>query len=1471
MSRETCLDPLSTTVMCAEELYSCRDHGRPILHSTSIELRLRHEQAGFLLADHESGLFFPNDIFLDLHPTTSRDSLQIDGGIVTPLKISVSRQQYRQVVKTLSNLSVATMEDTTNRQGLSSVVEEGTTVIKTETSQRPKSSQVPVEADNTLIAVKGSFSVPNLCVELRGDVGEKEKPLVNLLLEELKATYESCEPYKTKTQLTLRSLMMEDLQQSDTSTQHRFLMNSDTVPQDTASDTQSQFQHSSLYPSYHSHSHFLHEHHVPEFISTSCPEFWQHHAAHLASSSLPSELKMEKPFFKALQKPTITPKKNLRGLSSQSPHISTKCNATCTKSPCTPPPSPTPGEEPHFAHRPHTTLVTITISDIDKRCPEYHSKYDGTNRFVDVDFNSLTTVVNISSWVMVLDFFSTDQDDSVLNMTSREVTPDTSKEFGPRVTEELNTIVEVQVRSLTLIFNKTDCELARASISQVLVRSVGSEGNLTLTGRLGSLSLVDCTSHGHLYREKFITAGNEAMTFQVFRSHDSRSRSHSRHRDGNQSYTSESDAEGDLRQQQSHSVSQKCLLDVLYIDLVNMDIYTSTRSPPKKSYNSGRNNQGISKSKSSNDTGEIVEWIFGSFSVMRQGTSMLYDKCALKLQVERNLDTAVCHEVPDMSIHGTVNKVHVTIDTADYKLIRGLLMFNLGEPLPSVPMPAYLYQSQPQQWWHSATSVRTSLNIILNLDNVTLELENLEQDNVQGSKSCTPLACINFISSRLTYENFSDYSKDVDLVSQEILISDTRFEGFPVNKRSNIFTNILQPTPSKSAKNNSQLQAEVHYRSTKNVTRFTILLNNMRLMGILDWWWEVLDFIYMTPDNPFHKGEKNGDNSKETSGSPSTVVTPVLFSPILTPMHSTPLHPSPQTQSPQPQSPRSESPAPKERTIRSNTPKLNPMVESTGVMTKHAIFQEQNKVPFELKLNITDSELVVVENTAVWDTSAVILRSTAVVSYRPQHQERPLSCNLNQCELYSCILGLEDDTALSIIDPVTINIEVIMHQLNIRLSYHDMKMFQQILESVPKQREVAKKPIMSKEMTQPANFQAQVDKLSALGFCQMDCKHALEKCEGRLDDAALWLTHNAQPVPAATVTPADINKKGAINLHALEIKTGSVNICVIDDCGDCDVPLLEFSLSHLGLKQDWYGKGSASCSLSANYYNRALSGWEPFLEPWLCQADWDKSLSRDLNGERLTLTVMTKDTVNVNITQTLLELYRMVKNNWTSDYYNRERLEVETSTVSSEDGCKGIVVSPQGYRRRSPFIPFALKNDTGCDLTFATMTATPDRQVISSVLWICVIIMADMEILTRSDMPKMDWIHVPAGSTVPFSFEGRGKQRHRDTHELKVHQLLVQVDGWQPIGPVTVDKVGIFFRLASSLPSTSSTLNCELPSARIIMAVTLDGSARKLVTIRSALLLTNLLNCPVDIRLENSAVRLGGKALLMCMYIMKYS
>ena len=41
----------------------------------------------------------------------------------------------------------------------------------------------------------------------------------------------------------------------------------------------------------------------------------------------------------------------------------------------------------------------------------------------------------------------------------------------------------------------------------------------------------------------------------------------------------------------------------------------------------------------------------------------------------------------------------------------------------------------------------------------------------------------------------------------------------------------------------SLLQPVVNFKTTKNVNRFTILLNNMSLMCVLYWWLEVIGFI----------------------------------------------------------------------------------------------------------------------------------------------------------------------------------------------------------------------------------------------------------------------------------------------------------------------------------------------------------------------------------------------------------------------------------------------------------------------------------------------------------------------------------------------------------------------------------------------------------------------------------------------------
>ena len=53
----------------------------------------------------------------------------------------------------------------------------------------------------------------------------------------------------------------------------------------------------------------------------------------------------------------------------------------------------------------------------------------------------------------------------------------------------------------------------------------------------------------------------------------------------------------------------------------------------------------------------------------------------------------------------------------------------------------------------------------------------------------------------------------------------------------------------------------------------------------------------------------------------------------------------------------------------------------------------------ELKCNVTDTELVLIEDLSSPDSNAVILRSTAVLHYQP-NKERVLLCNL-QVSVYS--------------------------------------------------------------------------------------------------------------------------------------------------------------------------------------------------------------------------------------------------------------------------------------------------------------------------------------------------------------------------------------------------------------------------------------------------------------------------------------
>lgn len=1047
--------------------------------------------------------------------------------------------------------------------------------------------------------------------------------------------------------------------------------------------------------------------------------------------------------------------------------------------PNTPPPSPS-------RSKPVKNLVLISTLLVDPKVPNFDTNYQSVQRSTSVDFNCLDLVINVESWVVVVDFFGASPSEITAKQNRR------SQSQKDLIIADAIERTNITVRSLTVVLVKPDRDIAKANISNIEVSVMKKNRRKEVEGKLGSMSLLDLTSHGTIYRERFMTSGKQALIFKYVR-HGSGEITefdsqltldmssviyvHTKrfvvelqsffyhftqlqtimagiraatsgqiindelHRFSiiltaqspvivlplsskssqliivdleylkvTNSFKHSGEAGTISMQSNLNSSTRKCLLDVMYLDLKNVNLQAGEATTEMNKSN--------------------IAYRLGNYSITRLGDSLLTNKCHLKIQVERNLNHNVCHNVPDMSIHGELSTLDGTLDLSQYKLIRGFLAHNLGENtehiLPSVQAPLVTAEPNIREVW-------TLSSLRLDLLNVTVRL--------LQSKNTGPLACINFIKSRLTVEAFSNMSQDIDLVSQEILILDTRFTKGQREKRSNVFSNILKPI--KSAKQDNLVQVEIHSRKRHDKSKFTILLNNMRLMAVFDWWAMAKEFIF-----------------QEIEVEPS----------------------SPNRQRPHVQE------------------------------TKEIPVSEE--LPFELKLNITDSEVVVLEDASLWETNAVILKSTTVITYRSAMIEKPLSCNLNHCEVYSCVFERAEETALSIIDPVTLNMEINIDRvldiqlstLTIRLSYFDMVMFLQILNSLPNQlfstRENENNSQEDQKMT---------DKLKALGFKEEDCLVALEESMHRLDDAALWLTQNAQPK-----SEAESNS----SVHAVELKANRIYFCIIDDCGDSDVPLLELTLSNLFLKQDLAEmhdhecKGALECILAGDYYNRVLSGWEPIVEPWKCLITWGRTLSQNLSKTRLEIAVESNEILNLNITSTFIELYGQVRDSWLQDFY---------SPINRNDQARQD-------KRRSPFVPFAIKNETGSPLYYNTLIAAANDD-------------PNQTIRHRESERQL----VAPGDEAQFSFKTRDKIRHSDTHKMRLHQLAVQICGYERISPVTVDQVGVYFRHVQPQQQITS----EVPIARVVLDVSLAGFAKKLVTVRSALQVVNKLTDTIELKLES--------------------
>ncbi|OQR68370.1 vacuolar protein sorting-associated protein 13D-like [Tropilaelaps mercedesae] len=1408
--------------------FDCEKYGRAILHNTHVELTLQQGGATVPQRDPTEEEFLAGEMEMDELNSECEESTtwQLDGCLVGPLKVALSKSQFSQLLDTLSEMGTSASD--ASAEG--STADNDETTMNASATSEGLGSRTPKTGTLEAACVLAHFAIAEFLVEFCEEQG---KPFARVAFHEF--DFEMIRHTRqNRINMSLHGLAMEDLYEEETSN-HRTLISSrfgtETSPEMASGERpMSQANTMATPPA------------APlrcDYLSASCPSFGvgpmatgmpahqlvsrgeDTFAFSALSHSLPDVLCTKNLFKKLEERRPCTSRRSRRRVGGESNQFS-RAQERSGRCPQTPPPSPTPSlhlesAELHAdASAPEATLVKIEVVTQTRGGACGHNA-----RNVNIDINSLLVCINVRPWVMVVDLLSRPAyGPSKMRMKVDEGLP----------TQDMNTTLEMSVQNLAVQLNSRTYEICEAQIRQLWFRQELTPRGTTMQGRLGKVLVFDLTPFGgKVYQERFVTPGNEAFQF-AYRTTENDADCYTLEcnipgtvrivhthlflcevinsineftlayevltncvplYDGSQ-LTSKADesqatqrsagrrkARIDLRvtadaplivipRNSHHSdalvvnlgrvdirttfVQTRCLNQVMQLSLSEMDMYCGVYS---------RGSQKETRKPS-------LEQI--PFRVTKKGCSLLDDKFEMNLRVMRNLDSETIHTEPDWTVRGHVSQATISLDKAQYQLVAGILFENLSEGVhlqTSAPAPVVAPAPDDDAWLHLA--------LVLDLHNVTLNL--MEERTAAGSAAEVTnelsLARIEFIDSKLAVSLFTNGRKDVDLVSQAIRVYDTRFKN--AVRRNNVFTDMLLPNQSgdKGETRTNQargLQMELHYRTFPN--RLTVLLNNMRLMAIFDWFRQTSSFLALPSTTTSSQANGAGNSPPEMAAEP-----PSLYNAI---EHGT---------------------------------------DPTGGL-----------MALQLKVSMTDTEVVVVEDASTLDSNAVILKSTAVLTWHgATHRERPLICALQNLEVFSCVLGAEHETALSIIDPASISFELNLRSgqpsastlatqtyeleacsqlLCIRLSYNDIKMFHKILECLRGQ--AAGKAASQAEV--------KVTKLRELGFSHGDCATALHRCNGQIDDAALWLVQNAQPLPEKAQTGGG-GGATRIALLGLSVSTATVRladfrVCFIDDCGNADVPLLELRLrdtdASLALEQrNWQLRSS----LHMDYYNRILSGWEPLLEPITVNLHWRRSSSSmhiiELEVDGL---------LNVNITSALIDIVQRVRESWRDD---------------NNEATGGVVMAAAAANKRTPFVPFALKNSLGCALEFATTTTVLGH--------------------STQNLQPQTFFKVPPGASVPFSFAtGRGsaatRLRHQESHVLQARQIIVRVEGCEQMAPLAVDRVGTYFRLVK--PANSSI---EGSVARVVFHIELEGPALKVIHVRSALMLKNFTTEGIAVNITTSS------------------
>lgn len=335
-------------------------------------------------------------------------------------------------------------------------------------------------------------------------------------------------------------------------------------------------------------------------------------------------------------------------------------------------------------------------------------------------------------------------------------------------------------------------------------------------------------------------------------------------------------------------------------------------------------------------------------------------------------------------------------------------------------------------------------------------------------------------------------------------------------------------------------------------------------------------------------------------------------------------------------------------------------------------------------------------------------------------------------------------------------------------------------------------------------------------------------------------------------------------LSVIEIKISNGSVRIIDDCNQLDLPLLELGITDFGLMQYYTSpkvEAHSQTNFYCNYYNSHLSGWEPFIENCQLAFSWKyheprchlKSMLNTVSigttnripvaRQKLAIKIDISKMLNINISRTMLDIIERVHYSWRNDIENFMNLPKDQ----------------RAFRHRQPFIPFALKNETGTELK---MFICNNNKMFSTAKAPDLITPCELKPILDVHTDRVVYFDCvdlqPEDNSLKHNYYSRTFSRFSTasttTSPLKIY---VKVDGWKATFPLSIEREGIFIRHIISERYTNQ-------SAILVFEIKLQSTAIKLITVRSSLLITNRTTKTVELKFVNTAISDVKTSYMIC-------